>query len=123
MTTMEAAIVFPLLPGKRLALAQFVSELTGEHRIAHDSSHVMVTREIWFMQPTPQGDLVIVYLESPDPMEVFAELAVSKGAFEVWFRAQVLELTGMDLTMLPPFCLPTRILHRVRENTNEIEAA
>lgn len=74
------------------------------------------------MQPTPQADLVIVYLESPDPMEVFAELAVSKGAFEVWFRAQVLELTGMDLTMLPPFCLPTRILHRMRTRPTGTEA-
>ena len=73
------------------------------------------------MQPTPQGDLVIVYLEAPDPTEVFAELAVSTGAFEVWFRAQVRELTGMDLTMLPPFCLPTRILHRVREKQTDAE--
>ena len=114
MTTMEAAIVFPLLPGKRLALAEFISELTGARRASHDRSHGLVIRESWFMQPTPAADLVIVYLESPDPMEVFAELAVSKGEFEVWFRAQVRELTGMDLTMLPPFCLPTRILHRVR---------
>ena len=119
MTNMEAAIVFPLLPGKRHALAQFVSELNGEHCAAHDRSHSMVSRESWFMQPTPQGDLVIVYLESPDPTEVFAELAVSRNAFEVWFRAQVLDLTGMDLAMLPPFCVPTRILHRVRENTNQ----
>jgi hypothetical protein len=121
MMKMEAAIVFPLLPGKRLALAQFVSELTGERRATHDRSHSMVTRESWFMQPTPQGDLVIVYLEAPDPTEVFAELAVSSGAFEVWFRAQVLELTGMNLTMLPPFCLPTRILHRVREKPTDAE--
>lgn len=121
MTKMEAAIVFPLLPGKRHALAQFVSELNGEHRAAHDRSHSMVSRESWFMQPTPQGDLVIVYLESPDPTEVFAELAVSRNAFEVWFRAQVLNLTGMDLTMLPPFCLPTRILHCVREKPMEVE--
>jgi hypothetical protein len=118
---MEAAIVFPLLPGKRIALEQFIRELTGEHHAAHDRSHSMVTRESWFMQPTPQGDLVIVYLESPDPMEVFAELAVSKGAFEVWFRAQVLELSGMDLTMLPPFSLPTRILHRMRESSADPE--
>ena len=122
MVTMEAAIVFPLLPGKRLALAQFLGELTGEHRVAHDRSHHRVARESWFMQPTPQGDLVIVYLEASDPMEVFAELAVSKGAFEVWFRAQVRELTGMDLTLLPPFCLPTRILHRIRELSEGAEA-
>jgi len=117
MTKTEAAIVFPLLPGKRVALEAFVRELTEERRDAHDAFHVTVTRESWFLQPTPLGDLVIVYLESPDPAEVFAELAVSQGEFEVWFRAQVRDLTGMDLTMLPPFCLPTRIFHRVREAT------
>ncbi len=114
MTDTEAAIVFPLLPGKRLVLERFIRELTEEHRTAHDRSHRTVTSESWFLQPTAQGDLVIVYLKTPDPTEVFAELAVSQEPFEVWFRAQVLELTGMDLTMLPPFCLPTRILHRER---------
>ena len=37
-------------------------------------------------------------------------------------RAQVLELTGMDLTMLLPFCLPTRILHRMRTRPAVTEA-
>ncbi len=122
MTRMEAAIVFPLLPGKRLALEQFVNTLAGEQRDAHDRFHVLVARESWFLQPTPQGDLVIVYLESPDPAEVFAELAVSHEPFVIWFRAHVLDLTGMDLTILPPFCLPTRILHRVRERSAGSEA-
>ena len=110
----EAAIVFPLLPGRRLALEQFVRELVEKHQEAHDHSHRTVLSESWFLQPTPQGDIVIVYLESPDPTEVFAELAVSKDPFEVWFREQVFALSGMDLTLLPPFCLPTRILHRER---------
>ncbi len=114
MTKTEATIVFPLLPGKRLALEQFVRELVEERREAHDRSHRTVLSESWFLQPTPQGDLVIVYLEAGDPTEVFAELAVSQEPFEVWFRAQVMALSGMDLTMLPPFCLPTRILHRTR---------
>jgi hypothetical protein len=121
MTNMEAAIVFPLLPGKSLALARFMTELTGDHRSAHDLSHSMVARESWFLQATPTGDLVIVYLEALDPMEVFAELAVSTGTFEVWFRAQVLELTGIDLALLPPFCPPTRILHRIRESATDVK--
>ena len=57
------------------------------------------------MQPTPAADLVIVYLESPDPTEVFAELAVSKGEFEVWFRAQVLELRNRQTIIAPQFRL------------------
>ena len=106
----EAAIVFPLLPGKREALEQFVTTLVARNT-EHRELHASVQHESWFLQPTPQGDVVIVYLMSPDPTEVFAELAVSRLPFAVWFRDQVLELSGMDLTLLPPFSLPCRILH------------
>jgi len=115
MTIEETAIVFPLLPGKRLALAQFVETLQGARRQEHDKTHAGVCHESWFLQPTNQGDVVIVYLQSPDPTEVFAELAVSQEAFAVWFREQVMELSGMDLTLFPPFNLPQRVLHRVRD--------
>lgn len=110
----ECAIVFPLLPGKQPAFEAFVRKLTEECRSAHDQSHRTVTHESWFLQSTPQGDLVIVYLVSPDPREVFAELAISEGKFETWFRSQVLDLTGQNLALLPPFCPPTRMLHRIR---------
>jgi hypothetical protein len=122
MTRTEASIVFSLLPDKRPALEQFISKLAGEYQAEHDRSHSLVSRESWFLQPTPQGDLVIVYLETPDPTELFADMAVSSDAFIVWFRAQVFDLTGLDLTMLPPFSLPTRILHRVRETTTDVAA-
>jgi hypothetical protein len=113
MNTSEAAIVFPLLPGKRLALEQFVNALAARQE-EHDLSHSAVPHESWFFQHTPQGDLVVVYLQAPDPMEIFAELSVSQTAFACWFREQVLELTGTDLALLPPFCLPERIFHRLR---------
>lgn len=118
---MEAAIVFPLLPGKRLALEQFVQALAEDRRAEHDQFHWMVDRESWFLQPTLQGDLVIIYLEASDPMEVFGELAISQGDFAVWFRTQVLDLTGLNLTRLPPFCMPARILHRVRAERTGID--
>ena len=106
----EAAIVFPLLPGKREALEQFVAELQKRNE-EHRKLHATVEHESWFLQPTPKGDVVIVYLVSPDSTEVFAELAVSRQPFAIWFREQVLELSGLDFTILPPFSLPSRILH------------
>ncbi len=116
--TTEAAIVFPLLAGKRERLMVFLAELNGVRRSEHRETHATVQWESWFLQPTPQGDLVIVYLEAPDPMEVFVDLAVSATPFALWFRQNVLELTGVDLALLPPFALPTRLLHWRRDAAN-----
>ena len=123
--TTEAAIVFPLLPGKREMLTAFIAELSGALRDAHQENHASVQWESWFFQPTPQGDLVIVYLQAQDPMEVFVDLAVSQTPFAVWFRRQALELTGIDLALLPPFSLPQRLLHwqRGEEHPDAEESA
>jgi hypothetical protein len=113
-TQVETALVFPLLPGKRALLEAFVEELTGERCAEHDAFHTSVEEERWFVQAAPQGDVVIVYLSGIDPALVFADLAVSKGAFATWFREQAQEITGVDLTLLPPFNLPECILRRTR---------
>ena len=110
----ETAFVFPLLPGKRPALAQFVEVLGNEWRAEHDRIHVSISRENWFVQATEKGDIVIVYLETSDPYEVFANLAISQEPFQVWFRAQVLELTGLNLALVPPFSMPEMIFQRTR---------
>jgi hypothetical protein len=106
--------MFPLLPGKRPALTQFIEELEREWRGEHDRTHAAIREEKWFVQQTPQGDEVIVYLAGPDPAYVFADLAVSHQPFEVWFRKQVLELTGVDLSLLPPFSVPECVFNRTR---------
>ncbi len=115
MILQESAIVFPLRSGKRLDLAQFIKTLSEERAGEHEQTHKNIVSESWFLQPTPQGDLVIIYLRAQDPMEVFVDLAVSEEPFAIWFRHQVLELSGMDLNMLPPFNLSQRIFHKIRK--------
>ena len=118
MTTRESAVVFPLLPGKHAALRQFVLAL--ERRAAeHDATHQSVSHESWFVQETPEGERVVVYLQAKDTIEVYTMMALSKTPFACWFREQVLDLTGVDLVMLPPFSLPERVFHRVRDTSAE----
>ena len=114
MTNTETAFLFPLLPGKRQALSQFVEALTHEWRAEHDRNHHSILHESWFLQTTALGDIVIVYMVTTDPYEVFVDLAISQEPFQVWFRANVLELTGMNLAMVPPFSMPQNIFHRTR---------
>ena len=46
-------------------------------------------KESWFLQSTPQGDLLMVHFDSPDPAMVITSLAMSEEPFDVWFRTQV----------------------------------
>lgn len=98
----ETGMAFPLLPGKREALIQFAETLGGARKEEYDRAQASVLRESWFIQPTPQGDLIIVHMEAPDPEAVFVNLAMSEEPFDIWFREQVQDLTGVDLAILPP---------------------
>ena len=107
---METGIVFPVLPGKREALIAFAQKLMGERKAEYEQSQVSVHRESWYIQPTPHGELCIVHFEAVDPAAVFAGLATSQEPFDIWFREQVLDTTGVDLTQ-PPGGMPEQIFH------------
>lgn len=105
----ENAFFVPILPGKTEAARVFAGLLQNERREELDRAQTTVTKESWFLQETPMGDFLIVYYVSPDPERVHAALAVSQEPFDVWFRAQVLDITGIDIsTPLPN--LPSQVL-------------
>lgn len=106
----EAVLVFPLLSGKREALNIFIKALTTDRREEYDLLQHGVSSFSWYLQPTPQGDFIVIHLRASDPPAVFNSIASSKGAFDIWFREQVKDLTGVDLTIPPPN-LPQRIFH------------
>lgn len=110
---METNVVFPVLPGKSEALIAFAETIMGPRRAEYEISQQSVTKESWFLQPTPNGDICIVHFESDDPAAVFNGLAESQEPFDVWFREQVLDTTGVDLTN-PPAGFPARIFHWTR---------
>jgi hypothetical protein len=108
----RTALVFPLLANKRPQLDRFLRVLQSDWQEDHENRHRGIPEECWFLQSTPQGDVVIVYLEGEEPAYVFAEIAVSREPFDVWFREEVKELTGVDLSLVPPFGLPECIFER-----------
>lgn len=113
MSSMEVGMVFPVVPGKSDALVAFANALMNERKAEYEISQASVLKESWFLQPTPMGDVCVIHFEAPDPGAVFAGLAESNEPFDVWFREQVLETTGVDLRN-PPAGLPTRIFHWAR---------
>ncbi len=105
------ASAFPVLPGKEDALRQFAQALAGPRRSEYEASRRRfgVTTERSYLQHTPQGAMLILYCEGDHLEQYFAGLGASQDPFDVWFRQQVQDIHGLDLTQPPPGPLPDQI--------------
>jgi len=100
------AFAVPILPGKTETSRDGTrSAVEGERKAAHESSRERhgISREAVWLQQTPGGDLVVVYLEAKDPQAAFAGMGSSQEPFDQWFRDHVREVHGIDLAQgFPP---------------------
>jgi hypothetical protein len=104
------AMTFPIPTGKTAQWQQFMKELNGpRHQEFTASRKELNARERTFFQQTPHGDVVIVTLEGPNPEASFAQFGQQKTPFGQWFKAQVKEIHGVDLSQPPPGPLPKQI--------------
>ena len=95
-------VVFPIQPGKEEDARAFAAETAGPRRpdLAAHLASAGVTRETWTMQETPMGSLMLVWFEG-DVEKAFADLAADDSEYMTWFRARVLDVTGVDLGAPP----------------------
>jgi hypothetical protein len=94
---------FPILPGKEQESRAFAATCMGQRRKEFEEqlSSDGISRETWALQETPMGSFMLVWFEAPDIAEVFTNLASLNTEFTTWFRAQVKDLTGVDLGAPP----------------------
>ena len=106
------AIAWPVLPGKLKTWRQLCAALQGERReeYAASSRRLGTITCRLFYQQTPDADLVISYLEAADLGRLFAGMATSQDPYDVWFRAQMLDIHGWDMTQPPAGPLPELVL-------------
>jgi hypothetical protein len=106
------ASAFPILPGKTEQWKHFCQEMVGPRRSEYESSRqrLGVSREVAYLQHTPQGDLVVVYIEAQDIPRVFEGFGRSQEPFDVWFREQVKDIHGVDFSQPLPGPLPEAII-------------
>jgi len=111
MKTFCAAL--PILPGKTEAGKEFAKACMGPRRaeFAEALNKEGITKESWFLQKTPQGDMVIVHFEAEDVEKAFETEAKSKTPFMVWFKQQVKSVTGFDLEQPSDQPPPEEIVH------------
>jgi len=105
------ASVFPILPGKTEQWKHFSHEIVNR-RTQYETSRkrLGVTREVAYLQQTPQGDMAIVYMEAQDIAAMLQGLGSSQEPFDVWFREQVKDIHGVDLAQPPAGPLPEAIV-------------
>lgn len=99
-STQTLCFAAPLLPGttstdREEMLSCWQGERSDEH--AASRRHHGITRESVWIQGTPSGDLAVVLIESPDLPSALLGLATSTAPFDVWFRAHLMTVHGMDL--------------------------
>jgi hypothetical protein len=102
--------MFPVQAGKEEDARAFAAETMGARRAEYDAHLARgdVTRETWTLQETPMGSFILVWFEG-DVEKAFADLATSDSEFVTWFRARVLDVTGVDLGA-PPESAPPAVL-------------
>ena len=96
--------VVPILPGQEEADRHLFEALTGPRRAEYEASRRRLgwhAERVWH-QVTPQGTVAVVYLEADDIMQVFTGLATSTDPFDVWWREQIQQIHGLDLTQPLP---------------------
>ena len=103
--------MFPILPGKVDAARSFSKELSGARRDQFNAQQrrANVTRETWTLQSTPMGDFILVWFDG-DIEKAFTDLATGNDEFVTWFRAQVLEMSGVDLAAPDDSPMPEVVL-------------
>jgi hypothetical protein len=108
----ELALVFPILPGMTERVERLAAELGGPRASEFRQSQrsLGVRAERWFLHQTATGDSVIVYLEAADVTQVLGGLVASHSPFDLWLKAEVGQMTGIDFSKAPQFRLPRQIL-------------
>ncbi len=90
---------FPILPGKTDAARAFASDVTGARKAEFNDmqKRAGTARETWSLQETPAGAFILVWFEG-NVEKAFDDLATASDDFTVWFRAQIKNVTGVDMS-------------------------
>jgi hypothetical protein len=96
----SVALAVPLLPGQtdadRIALA---SCWVGTRKEAYQDARrrAGIIREAIWIQPGPDGDVAVVYLEADDLATALTILGTSAEPFDRWFRDHLRQVHGIAL--------------------------
>jgi hypothetical protein len=102
-------LTFPIVDGKVEAWRRFCQELSGSRQQMYEASRrrLGITRERLALVETAFGSAAVTTLEAPDVDRALGQIIISKLPFDRWYREQVRELHGIDLTGYEQFLQPS----------------
>ena len=104
----HTCLVVPVKPGKEEALREFYREVEGPRQAEYDRSEqrLGISKEVVFNARTDGGSVAVIYIESDDFERAFGQFVQSQDEFDLWFKQQVLDISGLDLNNPPEMELP-----------------
>jgi len=99
----HVCIALPILPGKTADARAFQKELdtTRKADYTFSENRLGIPREYWFIAELPTGDLLIGYFDAQDANAALGAFIQSQDEFDLWFKAEVKNATGLDLNNPP----------------------
>ena len=93
-------LAMPVIPGKEADARRVAGEISGARRAEFSAFQAPsdTSRETWTLQETPAGTFLLVWFDAVDIQKGLEGLATGDDEFTDWFRTQIHEITGVDLT-------------------------
>ncbi len=102
------SLALPILPGKTEAVKAMFKTIKDEKWKEYDRAQKKsgIEKERDFLQMTPMGDMLLIYIESKDIQKTFKAITASKDPFDIWFIEEMKKNTGIDFSQPPSGPLP-----------------
>jgi hypothetical protein len=115
----HVCVALPIRAGKSDDARRFAQQLDGERRADFDRSErrIGISKELWYLAKLPSGDHLIGYMEAVDFNKAFEAFVGSREPFDMWFKQQFLDVTGIDLNSPPPDFEPAALLTHYEAST------
>jgi hypothetical protein len=106
------AMTFPIPPDKVDTWVRGMAEIAGPRLDEFDAARRRqgVARTKVWIQEGPGGPVEILVMDTEDPARAFGDMGASQEPFDVWFRALILDVYGLDLSQPMPGPLPRQLL-------------
>ena len=95
-----SVFAMPLVPGQADTVRRMREEALGARRSEYEESRhrLGISEERAWIQNTPMGEMVLVYMKAEDPQRALQGMAESQEPFDVWFRQYIQDAHGVDIT-------------------------
>jgi hypothetical protein len=104
-------MALPILPGKTKAIKEFFRKIKEEKYADYEKVQKKqgIIKERDFLQTSPKGDTLLIYIESENAQKTFEAFINSKDPFDLWYIGEMKKNTGVDFSQ-PGGSLPEMLI-------------